>query len=80
MTTEYDDIDELHEFLKSIRSIEEFFERKKPGFRDWYEREMSKRMVEEGHIAEEHMLLALKQGEKQRFVAERNEKLDEEGA
>ncbi|MEM9450281.1 MAG: hypothetical protein AAGA75_17330 [Cyanobacteria bacterium P01_E01_bin.6] len=75
MTTEYDDIDQLHEFLKSIRTIEEFFERKKPGFRDWYMREMSKRMVEEGHVAEEHMLLALKQGEKRCFVTERNERL-----
>lgn len=62
------DIDAFHEFLKSIHSIDEFFERKRPAFRDWYVREMTMAVIEEGHVSEEHMLLGLKQQEKQRFV------------
>ena len=70
MTTDHTDIVELHQFLKSIQSIDEFFERKQPAFRDWYSREMAHRMVDDGHISAQAMLLGLKQEEKRRFLAE----------
>lgn len=69
MTDPYkQDIDQFHDFLKSIRSIDEFFARRKPSFRDWYTREMVSEIIEQGLISEEAMLLGLKQEEKQRFV------------
>lgn len=69
MIDPYDqDIDSFHEFLKTIRSIDEFYERKKPAFRDWYVREMVGEFIEQGYSSAEQMLLALKQGEKQRYV------------
>lgn len=70
MTIDYTDLDQLHNFLKRIRSIDEFFEQKKPGFRDWYSREMAHRMVDEGHISAEAILLGLKQEEKRLFIDE----------
>ncbi len=62
------DIDDFHEFLKSIHSIDEFFERKRPAFRDWWVKEMTLATIEQGHSSAEDMLFALKQGEKKRFV------------
>lgn len=73
MTDPYEqDIDSFHDFLKTIRSIEEFYERKKPAFRDWFVRGMVGEVIEQGHSSAEDMLLALKQGEKQRYVRLRN--------
>lgn len=66
MTDPYEqDIDQFGEFL---RSIDEFFARKKPAFRDWYVREMVDAALEQETLGSDHMLLALKQTEKQRFV------------
>ena len=66
------DIDGFHEFLKTIHSIDAFYERKKPAFRDWFVREMISEVIEQGYVEEGSMLLALKQGEKQRYVRLRN--------
>ena len=66
------DIDGFHEFLKTIHSIDAFYKRKKPAFRDWFVREMVGEVIEQGHVEEDSMLLALKQGEKQRYVRLRN--------
>ena len=69
MTDPYEqDIDSFHEFLQTIHSIDEFFERKKPAFRDWFAREMTEATIEQGYSTPEVMLLALKQEEKQRYV------------
>lgn len=51
-------------FLRPINSIDGFFERKKPAFRDRYIHEMPMACIEQG----EGILLALKQSEKQRYV------------
>ena len=69
MTDPYEqDIDSFHAFLQSIHSINEFYERKKPAFRDWYAREMVNETVKRGLSTAENMLLGLKQHEKQRYV------------
>lgn len=62
------DIGEFGMFLRTINSIDEFFERKKPAFRDWYIREMTMACIEQGYGDHDGMLLALKQSEKQRYV------------
>ncbi len=69
MTDPYEqDTDTFHEFLQTIHSIDEFYEKKKPAFRDWFAREMVNEIVEQGHSTADDMLLGLKQLEKQRFV------------
>lgn len=69
MTDPYEqDIDSFGMFLRSITTLDDFFERKRPAFRDWYVREMTKAVIEQGYATEAGMLLALKQSEKQRFV------------
>ena len=67
------DIDAFGQFLRSITSIDEFFERRKPDFRDWYQREMVTSLLEQELMPEADILLGLKQTEKQRYVQMRNE-------
>lgn len=69
MTDPYEqDIETFHAFLQTIHSIDEFFERKKPAFRDWFAREMINETVKQGFSTAEDTLLGLKQLEKQRYV------------
>ena len=69
MTDPYEqDIDSFHAFLQTIHSIDEFYERKKPAFRDWFSREMINETIEQGFSTAEDTLLGLKQLEKQRYV------------
>ncbi|PWE54996.1 hypothetical protein DEM27_16195 [Metarhizobium album] len=67
----YDSLDTLYEFLKSIESIDEFFERKEPHFNDAASKAIAIAMMEEGTTPED-MLGILKSEERQRFAAEQD--------
>lgn len=63
----YKDLDTLYDFLKSITSIEEFFERKEPDFYDDAAREFAQWSLDHGSDPES-VLGALKASERASFA------------
>lgn len=63
----YQDLDTLYDFLKSITSIEEFFEKKEPDFGDDVSREFAQWSLDNGSDPDS-VLGALKANERARFA------------
>lgn len=69
----YKDLDTLYDFLKSITSIEEFFEKKEPDFGDNVSRNYAEWAISNGDDPE-HILSALKANERARYAEARKER------
>lgn len=63
----YDNLDTLYGFLKGIRTVDEFFEKKEPAFNDEAMRHYAAIMLEDGE-PEEYVLSALKANERRQFA------------